>query len=166
MTELDNLPRIPDCFESYLKMHTQDTLTNKIFMLTAPYDNPYQGDRRRILFVCSAGLLRSPTGAHVGSVRGYNTRAAGSNQSYALIPLSVNLIEWAQTIVFVNLENLNQALETFDAVGYSDDLERKAVVLDIPDRYETFHPELVRLFNEFFDRAEACSWQFAQKDLH
>ena len=79
MTDLDNLPRIPDSFEEYQKMQTQ-TLTNKIFLLNAPYDNPYQGDRRRILFVCSAGLLRSPTGAHVGSVRGYNTRAAGSNQ--------------------------------------------------------------------------------------
>lgn len=165
MTDLDNLPRIPDSFEEYQKMQTQ-TLTNKIFLLNAPYDNPYQGDRRRILFVCSAGLLRSPTGAHVGSVRGYNTRAAGSNQDYALIPLSVNLIEWAQTIVFVNLENLNQALETFDAVGYGDDIERKAVVLDIPDRYETFHPELIKMFNEFFDRAEACNWQFGQKDLH
>jgi predicted protein tyrosine phosphatase len=165
LTELDNLAKIPDNFSDYLKM-TNPTLTSQIFNLSAPYDNPYQGSRRRILFVCSAGLLRSPTGASVGSVRGYNTRAAGSNQRYALVPLSVNLIEWAQTIVFVNQENLQQALETFDAVGYGDDLERKSVALDIPDRYPAFHPQLIDLFNEFFDRAEACNWQFAQKDMH
>lgn len=44
--------------------------TQQIFNLTAPYDNPYQSNRTRILFVCSAGLLRSPTGAAVGSARG------------------------------------------------------------------------------------------------
>jgi len=126
------------------------TLTQKIFELSAPYDNPYQGPRTRLLFVCSAGLLRSPTGAHVGSVRGYNTRSCGSSD-YALVPLSVNLIEWAHRIIFVNRENYQEALESFDAVGYSEDIERKAIVLDIPDRYGTFDPQLVQIWEDWFD---------------
>lgn len=46
-------------------MKKDETLTDKIFQLTTPYDNPYQGKTPRWLFVCSAGLLRSPTGAAV-----------------------------------------------------------------------------------------------------
>jgi predicted protein tyrosine phosphatase len=107
-----------------------------------------------MLWVCSAGLLRSPTGAFVASQRGYNTRACGSSQAYALINLSGNLIDWADTIVFVNEENLHQALETFDGTGYDDDIEAKAVVLDIPDRFEAFDPYLQKLLNEGLDKLE------------
>lgn len=152
--ELDNLPKIPDTFIEYTNMFQKDTLNDKIFQLSAPYDNPYQGNRTRMLFVCSAGLLRSPTGAHVGTLRGYNTRAAGSNQKYALVPLSVNLIEWASHIVFVNRENFIEAQDTFEAVGYADDIKAKSWVLDIPDRYEAFHPTLITSFNAWFDEFE------------
>ena len=151
----DNLPRIPDNYPEYKKMFAKDTLNDKIFQLTAPYDNPYQGTRTRILFVCSAGLLRSPTGAAVGTKRGYNTRACGAVQEYALIPLTVNLIEWAEKIVFVNRENKFQALETFANTGYEEDIERKSVTLDIPDKYEAFHPVLNQTFNDWFDQWEA-----------
>lgn len=130
-----------------------NNLTQKIFLLTAPYDNQYQSIRTRLLFVCSAGMLRSPTGAHVGSLRGYNTRSCGSSE-YALIPLSVNLIEWAEVIVFVNVENYDEAEKTFEPVGYVEDLMQKSVILEIPDNYEAFHPTLIRLFNEFFDKFE------------
>lgn len=140
-------------------MLQNETLTNKIFLLSAPYNNPYQGDRRKVLFVCSAGLLRSPTGASVGSIRGYNTRAAGSNQDYALIPLSVNLIMWADTIVFVNKENYREAMKTFEDMGYADDIIPKTVILDIPDRYEAFDPKLLKIFHHFFDLAQRCDWQ-------
>lgn len=156
--QLDNLPVIPDTFKAYLEM-TQPTLTSRIFELSAPYNNPYQGSRKRILFVCSAGLLRSPTGAHVGSVRGYNTRSCGSS-NYALIPLSANLIEWASKIVFVNEANFHEAVEAFRSAGWDRDIEDKAVVLNIPDSYEAFDPKLVEMFNEFFDVAEACDWRF------
>lgn len=153
--DLDNLPRIPDNYPEYKKMFEKDTLNSKIFELTAPYNNPYQGTRTRILFVCSAGLLRSPTGAHVGSLRGYNTRACGSAQEYALVPLTVNLIEWAEKIVFVNRENKFEAIYTFNHTGYEEDIERKSITLDIPDKYEAFHPTLILMFNDWFDQWEA-----------
>jgi predicted protein tyrosine phosphatase len=92
---------------------------------------------------------------------GYNTRACGSNQRYALIPLSVNLIEWAQHIIFVNQENIDQATETFARVGYAEDIMRKAQVLDIPDVYNAFSPELVKIWEDWFgdarERLALCS---------
>ncbi len=38
------------------------TKNAEIFKTTAPYNNYSQGSAPRWLFVCSAGLLRSPTG--------------------------------------------------------------------------------------------------------
>ena len=130
-----------------MKQLNENTMTAKIFELSAPYDNPYQGDNPRWLFVCSAGLLRSPKGAAVATELGVNARSCGSSD-YALIPLSVNLIMWAQKIFFVNEENYNQALQTFDLVGYSEDIVEKAVVMDIPDRHCAFAPALCELFRK------------------
>ena len=45
--------------------------------------NPYQTGTEKILCVCSAGLLRSPTLAGELYKRGFNTRAAGVHD-YAL----------------------------------------------------------------------------------
>ncbi len=145
--DTDNLPVTPNTFRP-------DTMNAQIFNLNAPYDNPYQGNRRRMLFVCSAGLLRSPTGAFVGQQRGWNTRACGSHTRYALIPLSVNLIAWANKIIFVNPENLEAALRTFKNTGYEEEIEQKSVVLNIPDRYEAFDPKLIQIFEEALDEFE------------
>ena len=65
--------------------------------------NEHQGDRKKVLCVCSAGLLRSPTVAHLLNQKyGYNTRACGTDISYALIPISEALIYWADEIVCVD----------------------------------------------------------------
>lgn len=136
------------------RIFSPGTMNNTIFQTNAPYNNPYQGSKRRMLWVCSAGLLRSPTGAFVAAQRGYNTRACGSNQEYALINLSGNLIDWAHIIVFVNKENFHEALATFQNTGYDEDLEAKAVILDIPDRFEAFEPCLQKLLNDGLDKLE------------
>lgn len=123
-------------------------LTEDIFKLSAPYDNPYQGTDPKILFVCSAGLLRSATGANLFAKKGYNTRNCGTHD-YALIPLSSNLIHWADKIFFVNRENFDTAMFTFEAIPHLLDLlESKSTVLDIPDEYPYNHPELVKLLEE------------------
>jgi len=63
--------------------------------------NPYQGKYKRVLCVCSAGVLRSPTAALVLSMKPFefNTRAAGLDETYALIHVDDVLIEWADEIV-------------------------------------------------------------------
>ncbi len=121
------------------------TLTSRIFALTAPYDNVYQSNRKRWLFVCSAGMLRAPTGAAVATARGINARSCGSNTNYALIPLSVNLIMWADKIFFVHEENYMDAKITFEDT-YWPDIEAKCVVMDIPDIYEAYDPKLLQIF--------------------
>lgn len=119
-----------------------------IFSQNAPYDNIYQGSAQRWLFVCSAGLLRSPTGAALAIQRGINARSCGSNPRYALIDLTANLIMWANKIIFVNEENYTQALEVFYDTGYDEDIRSKAVVLDIPDQFDYNNPELVHCFEQ------------------
>ena len=119
-----------------------------IFRTNAPYNNCYQGDAPRWLFVCSAGLLRSPTGATLAAQRGINARSCGSNFNYALVPCSANLINWAHKIVFVNEENLHQLELNF--VGHFDllrQLEEKAIVLDIEDQFEYMDPQLQQQFD-------------------
>jgi predicted protein tyrosine phosphatase len=133
---------------------TNSNLTEHIFASTCPYANPYQGNKPKILFVCSAGLLRSPTGAAVAVKRGYNARSCGSHREYALIQLSANLINWAQHIVFVNQDNYNRAMAVFKNTRYEEDIKHKSVVLDIPDSYEAFHPMLEQIFNDWFDKWE------------
>ena len=121
------------------------TKTEQILELTAPYNNSYQGSYHRALFVCSAGLLRSATAASVGSCLGMNTRSCGS-ESYALIPLSANLIYWADTVYFVNEYNFHSAKETFFGTeGLGQMLDRKSVIWDIEDIYDYRDPKLVEI---------------------
>lgn len=124
------------------------TYTEDIFELTAPYDNVYQGLRSRYLFVCSAGMLRSPTGAAVATKLGYNARACGS-ADYALIPISVNLVHWAEKIFFVEENNYLQTLETFDRdMETYNMIMNKATILEIEDVFEYMHPMLVQTFEK------------------
>jgi predicted protein tyrosine phosphatase len=126
-------------------MHTK---TKEIFETTAPYSNACQGSYHRALFVCSAGMLRSATAAFVGNSLGMNTRACGS-ESYALIPLTANLILWADTIYFVNEYNYYGSLQQFMEYPTLDaNIRRKAVVWDIEDIYDYRDPKLVQIITE------------------
>ena len=124
------------------------TKNDQIFELSAPYANEFQGDAHRALFVCSAGLLRSATAASVASCLGMNSRSCGS-EHYALIPISANLIAWAETIYFVNEYNYLSALDTF--VGMPE-LEMmilsKSVIWDIEDVYNYRDPKLVQIITD------------------
>lgn len=120
------------------------TLTEIIMSTKSPWDNPYQGKDKKILFVCSAGILRSATAARIYASK-YNTRACGS-EDYALIPLSADLIAWADQIVFVNKYNFQGAIHKFPGIT-----EKSFKVLDIPDEYEHMHPELIKAFKEQYE---------------
>lgn len=111
--------------------------------------NPYQGSDKKVLCVCSAGLLRSPTMARVLSQDpyNYNTRAVGVSTEFALIPLDNVLISWADEIVFVSEEVYNKALVDFEAALYPKDV----TVLDIPDKFEYMNSELVAIIKEQYD---------------
>ena len=110
--------------------------------------NPYQGDAKRVLCVCSAGLLRSPTMAFVlsSSPFNYNTRAAGISDDYALIPVDKVLIYWADEIVVA--ENyMYQIIEDMFT-----DFEKPIISLNLPDTYAYRDPELIRLIKERYKK--------------
>ncbi|MGL4336103.1 MAG: hypothetical protein ACRCST_04350 [Turicibacter sp.] len=120
------------------------TLTELIYMSDqTPWNNSYQGADKKVLFVCSAGILRSATAARIYANQ-FNTRCAGTHE-YALIPLSTQLLVWADEIVFVHKENHNKFKEH---KLYSDELENKITILNIPDRYPHMASELIKLFSE------------------
>ena len=132
------------------------TKNAEIFNTTAPYNNHSQGSTPRWLFVCSAGLLRSPTGAALAIKKGLNARSCGSAIDYALIPISANLIMWAQKIVFVTEENYHEALEVFaDHQMLHSLLTMRSLVLNIPDIYNYNDSELVIEFEKQIDWVRA-----------
>lgn len=124
------------------------TKNDAIFRTNAPYNNPYQGPSARWLFVCSAGLLRSPTGASLAARHGINARSCGSNMNYALVPCSSNLIKWADKIICVNQENLAELNYNFaDYPELLKEIQDKQIVLDIPDNFDYMNPHLVQAFD-------------------
>mgnify|MGYP003529231886 FL=1 len=126
------------------------TLTETIYESTTPFNNPYQGRDKKVVFVCSAGLLRSATGMRMYAHK-YNTRSAGSHDEYALTPLTSNLVAWANELVFVNRENYLRACEKFN-FDHPSFNEKTIRILDIPDAYPHMDK---RLQQAFIDQYEA-----------
>lgn len=108
-------------------------------------DNPYQGSDRKVLFACSAGILRSATAARIYAPY-HNTRCAGS-EDYALVPLTERLMYWADQIVFVNEYNYQSACNNFDMEYFA----HKVQVLDIPDQHEHMAKELIQAFKDQYE---------------
>lgn len=124
------------------------TKTEQLLELSCPYANQYQGPRRRMLFVCSAGMLRSPTAAAVATSLGHNARSCGTG-NYALIQLSANLIYWAERIIFVNEENYYAAVELIqDHEDLRMEMADKHEVWDIEDIFNYMDPELVKIVTD------------------
>lgn len=124
------------------------TLTDIMFETKSPYNNPYQGSDKRVLFVCSVGMLRSATAARIYAKK-YNTRAAGSDQVEALIPVTSELIAWADEIVFVNQYNRDEVDKFFDLENIGK--TKKIKVLNIPDQYPHMDPQLIAAFEEQYE---------------
>lgn len=105
--------------------------------------NPYQGKAKKVLVVCSAGLLRSPTIANLLASPPYNfnTRAVGVEKEYALIPMDDVLVEWADEFVFVN----DEVYQVADAIFK---MEKPCVVLNINDNYEFGSEDLKQIAGE------------------
>lgn len=119
----------------------------------ANIDNPYQGDAKKVLCLCSAGLLRSPTTANVLHREfGYNTRSAGLTD-VALIPVSHALLLWAEEIIVMELFHnrlLINLLEWYHrskciSQEHADEIMKKVIVLEIPDKFKYMDEELQKI---------------------
>lgn len=114
--------------------------------------NPHQGNFERVLCVCSAGLLRSPTVANVMATTGkYNTRAVGLEAAFALIPVDDVLLEWADSVVCMDFE---QAMEVTDKLGFKGDVYN----LQIPDDFGFMQEELVDIVKQRIDNLQHYKW--------
>ena len=112
--------------------------------------NPFQGDTKKVLCVCSAGLLRSATLQNMLIKEyGYNVRNCGTELSYALIPISEALIHWADEIVFVNKSNYRSV--KLDLLEQQIDMGN-VFILDIPDNYGFNNPELVEICKQQYKK--------------
>ena len=96
---------------------------------------------KRALFICSQNRLRSPTAEHVFSGRhGFEVASAGLNND-ADVPVSPELLEWADIIFVMEKAHRNKLANKFRP--YLKD--KRVVCLDIPDEYEFMDSALVRL---------------------
>jgi len=96
---------------------------------------------KRVLCVCSAGVLRSPTAAVVLAGSGVNTRAAGLDKEYALIPVDDVLLTWADEIVCMSWEQWSRLVDWCDSLN----LNTPIICLEIEDDYSYMDPVLVEL---------------------
>tara|TARA_R110000744_G_C19371770_1_gene563236 strand:+ start:75433 stop:75831 length:399 start_codon:yes stop_codon:yes gene_type:complete len=113
--------------------------------------NRFQGQTKKVLCTCSAGLLRSPTMANVLHKNyGFNTRAVGADKEFALIPITQALIWWADEIVFVNHEAFcileEEEKQEIEDVGVN------VVILDIEDSFDYMDTELCEMIARQYDK--------------
>lgn len=105
--------------------------------------NPYQGEAHKVLCVCSAGLLRSPTAANVLHKEfGYNTRACGTDTDHALIPLDTVLCHWADEIVCM------ESRHAHEITAINPKFEEKLTCLQILDDYSYMDEDLQALIKQ------------------
>lgn len=111
--------------------------------------NKFQGKYKKVLCLCSAGLLRSPTTAFVLSQEPYNfnTRCAGLTPEFALIPTDEVLLEWADEIV---------CMDTKQEAGLKAITQKPVICLNIPDHFEYRNPILIEMIKTQYDKLQAA----------
>lgn len=75
---------------------------------------------------------------------GYNTRAAGHSEEYALVVVDDVLLGWANEVVCANAEVAKWLCVRFPELAS----DPRLVTLDLPDMYEWNDPELVKAIIE------------------
>ena len=121
----------------------------------ANVSNRFQGPEPRVLFVCSAGLLRSVTAAQLfcQAPWNWNTRGVGVFTDFALVPISESLIHWADLIILMEEHHLTELANLWDTseLVFKQPwikIAEKCRVLGIPDDFSRMQPELVELLKQ------------------
>jgi predicted protein tyrosine phosphatase len=98
--------------------------------------------RKRVLFVCSGNLDRSPTAEEMfRNLEDLEVRSAGILRS-APSQVSKELIEWADVIFAMEGRHKEAMLRM------SPTSDNKIIVLNVPDIYVRNDPELKRILKE------------------
>jgi predicted protein tyrosine phosphatase len=109
--------------------------------------NPFQGKYKKVLCVCSAGLLRSPTVAWVLSNEPYNfnTRAVGLDDGIALIKLDDTLIEWADEIL---------CMDSYQTMKVQERTKKPVFNLRIGDNFEYRDKGLIHIIKLRYEEVQ------------
>lgn len=108
---------------------------------------------KRILFVCTANIDRSPTAeAILRGVKGFEVRSAGIWPN-AKKRITRALIDWAD-LIFAMEEYHKDVI-----VALKPEAESKIIVLNIPDIYARNDPRLVRLLKEKISEHLGIIWE-------
>ena len=96
---------------------------------------------KKVLFICSQNRLRSPTAEQVfADWPGVETASAGTNND-AEVPLSAELVSWADTIIVMERQHRSKLQKRHRAqLG-----GKRVVCLDIPDDFDFMDEALVQL---------------------
>jgi predicted protein tyrosine phosphatase len=96
---------------------------------------------RKVLFICSQNRLRSPTAEQVFSKwSNIEADSAGLNTD-AIVPLSIEQLEWATIIFVMEKSHRNKLSKKFG----SHIKNKRVICLDIPDEYEYMQPDLIKI---------------------
>lgn len=108
--------------------------------------NPNQGSFKKVLCVCSAGLLRSPTAARILSMPpfNFNTRAVGLDSGHALIPLEGVHLYWAHVVVCMDSNQKSAIKHLATQCGTNIEIHN----LSIPDEFRFRDPALEKMITD------------------
>jgi len=124
--------------------------SNAFFIVgTLSYRPDNEGTALRWLFVDNQGVIKSATAQLLAAKANINARACGVDVESALIPISLQLANWAQKIVFLDQWSYNKFSTVFK--DYEMDLlsaQGKSTVLDLTDEYFFMQPLLVNVLKE------------------
>lgn len=96
---------------------------------------------KKVLFVCSRNRLRRPTAEQIFSARrDLEVASAGTNHD-ADVPLTSDLVAWADLIFVMEREHRAKLQRRFGKYLKS----ARVICLDIPDNYAFMDPVLIRL---------------------
>jgi predicted protein tyrosine phosphatase len=98
----------------------------------------------KVLFVCDENRLRSPTAEAIFKGRPHLEVKSAGLAKQANVPLTLELLEWADLIFVMEKRQRNIIQSRFKEI-----YQRKRIIcLYIPDDFEFMDPELIALLEE------------------
>lgn len=108
---------------------------------------------KRILFVCTANVDRSPTAeAILKGIKGFEVQSAGIWPN-ARRRITKELIDWAD-IIFA-MEDYHKEV----IVSLKPEAENKTIVLNVPDIYPRNDPNLIKILKERISEHLGIVWE-------
>ena len=116
---------------------------------TLRYRPANEGTAERWLFVDDKGVIKSATAQLLAGNVNINARACGVDVQSALVPVSLQLANWAQKIVFLDQQSYDSFAEIFQ--DYQLDLlsaQAKSITVDLPNTYFYMQYDLVNALKQ------------------